>query len=150
MTIQSKCRWIVLQLKNTNQIHFQSIYTCLIIVLVNRIVKISGKSRCLESNHTKIKKWKLQTRFYWVCSWKCNICHAPSTGLNGIQFSILNVLESLIPLIPKDQIKYNNTEMKSGRHFTAATQHLTPAFVKFFKLHTTWSDKKNDQTLNRV
>ena len=33
----------------------------------------------------------------------------PSSGLSGIQFSILNVLESLIP---KDQKKYNNTEMK--------------------------------------
>ena len=30
----------------------------------------------------------------------------PSTGLSGIQFSILNVLESLIP---NDQKKYNNT-----------------------------------------
>ena len=28
---------------------------------------------------------------------KCNISHAPSTGLNGTQFSILNVLKSLIP-----------------------------------------------------
>ena len=41
----------------------------------------------------------------------CNISYAPSTGLSGIQFSILNVLESLIA---KDQTKYNNTEMKSG------------------------------------
>ena len=40
--------------------------------------------------------------------------HTPSTGLSGIQFSILNVLESLIA---KDQKKYNNTEMKSGRLF---------------------------------
>ena len=30
-------------------------------------------------------------------------------------------------LIPKDQKKYNNTEMKYGRLFTAATQHLTTA-----------------------
>ena len=50
----------------------------------------------------------------------------PSTGLSGIQFTILNVLESLIL---KDQIKYNNTEMKVGQLFTAATQHLTPAVV---------------------
>ena len=33
---------------------------------------------------------------------KCNISHAPNTGLSGTQFSILNVLESLMP---KDQIK---------------------------------------------
>ena len=40
---------------------------------------------------------------------KCNISHAPSTGLSGTQFSILNVWESLIP---KDQKKYN-TEIKN-------------------------------------
>ena len=50
----------------------------------------------------------------------------PSTGLRGIQFSILNVLESLIS---KDQKKYNNTEMRWGRLFTAATQYLTLAVV---------------------
>ena len=38
----------------------------------------------------------------------------PGTGLSSIQFSILNVLESLIL---KDQKKYNNTEMKSGATF---------------------------------
>ena len=32
--------------------------------------KILIKSRSLESNQTKIKRWKLQTRFYWVCSWE--------------------------------------------------------------------------------
>ena len=57
---------------------------------------------------------------------RCNISHAPSTGLSGTQFSILNVLEALIP---KDQKNNNNTEMKSGRLCTAATQHLTPAVV---------------------
>ena len=49
---------------------------------------------------------------------KCNISHTPSTDLSDIHFLILNVLESLIA---KEQKKYNNTEMKSGRHFTAAT-----------------------------
>ena len=43
---------------------------------------------------------------------KCNISHAHYHRLEtGIQFSILKVLESLIP---KDQKKYKNTEMKSG------------------------------------
>ena len=65
---------------------------------------------------------------------KCNISHAPS----GIQFPILNVLESLIP---KDQKKYNNTEMKSGRLFTAATQHLTLAVVNI---------KSNQRKINRL
>ena len=37
-----------------------------------------------------------------------------STGLSVIQFSILNALKSLIP---KDQKKYNNIEMKSERLF---------------------------------
>ena len=32
-----------------------------------------------------------------------------STGISGIQFSVLNVLESLTP---EDQNTYNNTEMK--------------------------------------
>ena len=36
---------------------------------------------------------------------KCN----PSTGLSGTEFSILNELKSLIP---KDQKKYNNTELE--------------------------------------
>ena len=57
---------------------------------------------------------------------KCNIFHAPSTGLSGIQFWTLNVLESMIP---KDKKKYNTTEMKSGRLFTVATKHFTPAVV---------------------
>ena len=57
---------------------------------------------------------------------KRNISYAPSTSLRGIQSSILNVLKSLNP---KDQKKYNNTEMKSGRLFTTTTQHLIPAVV---------------------
>ena len=42
-----------------------------------------------------------------------------NTGLSCVQFSILNVLESLVL---KDQKKYNNTEMKSGDFFTATTR----------------------------
>ena len=80
-------------------------------------VNILIKSRSLESNQTKKKKKrKLQTRLYWVCSWeimKSATSPTPlSIGLSGIQFSILNVLESLIP---KEQKKNNNAEMKSGR-----------------------------------
>ena len=47
---------------------------------------------------------------------KCNISHAPSTALSGIQFTILNVSESLIP---KDQ--------KNMTTLTASKQYLTPA-----------------------
>ena len=54
----------------------------------------------------------------------CNISQAPSTGLSSIQLSILNVLESLIPKDQKNITKYNNTEMKQERLFTAATQHI--------------------------
>ena len=32
--------------------------------------KYSGKIWSPKSNQTKIKKWKLQTWFYWVCSWE--------------------------------------------------------------------------------
>ena len=53
----------------------------------------------------------------------------PSTGLSGIQFSILNVLE--YPEGPEKNIT-TLLKMKSGRLFTAATQHLTPAIVKLF------------------
>ena len=93
--------------------------------------KISGKSWSFKSNQTKTKKWKLQTRgFYWVCSWeimqKCNISHAPSTGLSKTQFSILNVLE---PLIPKDQKNITTLRLKSRRLLAVFTQHLTPIVV---------------------
>ena len=54
---------------------------------------------------------------------KCNISHAPSHRLKQLQ----NVLESLDPEEPEK--KHNNTERKSGRHFTAASQHLTPTVV---------------------
>ena len=72
--------------------------------------KHSGKSRSLKSNQTKIKEWN----FYWVCSWdkeKCNIPHAPSTALSGIQFSILNVLKLLIP---KDQKNITTLKWRRG------------------------------------
>ena len=46
------------------------------------------------------------------------ISHATITGLSGTQFSILIVLESLIP---KDQKKYNNTKMKSIHIITSPT-----------------------------
>ena len=91
--------------------------------------KKSGKVRTFESNQSKFNTWKLQTRFYWVCSWgimKMATSLTPRTGLSGFQFSTLKVLESLIP---NDQKKYNNTEMKSGRLFAVATQHLTPSVV---------------------
>jgi hypothetical protein len=51
----------------------------------------------------------------------------PSTGLSVSQFSTLN---SAGINDPKRQKKYNVTAVKYGQHFTAATQHLTPAVVK--------------------
>ena len=48
------------------------------------------------------------------------------TECMSVILDLLTVLESLIP---KDQKKYNNLEMKSGRLFTAATQHSTPALA---------------------
>jgi hypothetical protein len=33
--------------------------------------------------------------------------------------------------IPNDKKKYNNTKVKYGQIFTAATQHLTPAIVMY-------------------
>ena len=59
---------------------------------------------------------------------KCNISHAPSTGISDIQFSILNVLDSLIPI---DQKKYNSTEMKSGYFFRPLLS--TDVIIKKYK-----------------
>ena len=58
-----------------------SIFTILIVTTWNRVLvwlyntlKNSGKSRSFKSNQTKIKRWKLQTWFYWVC-WKLLSMH---------------------------------------------------------------------------
>ena len=56
---------------------------------------------------------------------KWNLSHVPSTGLIVIQFSILHVLESLIP---KDQNK-KTTLRWSERLFMGTTQHLGPTLV---------------------
>ena len=45
----------------------------------------------------------------------------PSTGLSGI----LNT-KCIEVIDPEGPEKYNKNEMKQGRLFTAATQHLTP------------------------
>jgi hypothetical protein len=52
--------------------------------------------------------------------------------LSGTQFSTLNSAGINDPEGPE---KYNNTEVKYGQLFTAATRHLTPA-VYFNLLHT--------------
>ena len=73
-------------------------------------IKILEKSRSLDSNQTKKKDMKIADSVLLSLSRdNGNNSHALSTGLNGIQFLILNVFESLIP---KDQKKYNNTEKK--------------------------------------
>jgi hypothetical protein len=56
----------------------------------------------------------------------------PSTGLSGTQFSTLSADIN----DPEGPEKYNNTEVKYGATFTAATQHLTPAVVKNKNLET--------------
>ena len=62
---------------------------------------ISSKCRSLMSNQTKITNWKLQNRFFLLEIMKSATFLTPtSTDLSGIQFSTLEVLESLIP---KDQ-----------------------------------------------
>jgi hypothetical protein len=58
----------------------------------------------------------------------------PLTGLSGTQSSTLNSAGINNPEGPE---KYNNTEVKYGAtFFTAATQHLTPAVVKYKNLET--------------
>jgi hypothetical protein len=48
-----------------------------------------------------------------------------STGLNGTQFSSNGIND------PEGPEKYNNTKVKKGQFFTAATQNLTPAVIKY-------------------
>jgi hypothetical protein len=50
----------------------------------------------------------------------------PSTGLSCTQFSTLKSAGLNDPEGPE---KYNNTEVKYGATYTAATQHLTPAVL---------------------
>jgi hypothetical protein len=58
-----------------------------------------------------------------------------STGLSGTQFSIqFSTLNSAGINDLKGPEKYNNTEVKYGATFTAATQHLTCAVVKYKNL----------------
>jgi hypothetical protein len=64
---------------------------------------------------------------------KCNIPHAPSTGLSGTQLSTLNIVGINYPEGPE---KYINTDVKYGPTFTAAKQHLTSAVVKNKNLET--------------
>ena len=90
--------------------------------VLNTNLKNSGKKSIPreQPNQNKIENCRLGLSLFMRDNGKCNIFHAPSTGLSGIQFSILNVFESLIQ---KDQTKNNNTEMKSGRLFTTANQN---------------------------
>ena len=53
---------------------------------------------------------------------KCNISHAPA-------WAVLNLNTKCIGVIDPEGPEKNNTEMKSVRLFTAATQHLTTLAV---------------------
>jgi hypothetical protein len=53
--------------------------------------------------------------------------------LSSTQFSTLNSAGINDPEGPE---KYNNTEVKYGASFAAATQHLTPAVGKYKNLET--------------
>jgi hypothetical protein len=48
---------------------------------------------------------------------------------NISQDTIFNINE-LEPMIRKDQKRWNNTEVKCGHGFRAATRHMTPAVVR--------------------
>jgi hypothetical protein len=52
----------------------------------------------------------------------------PTTDFSGTQFSTLKGAGLNDPEGPE---KYNNTEVKYGVTFSAATQHLTPAVVMY-------------------
>jgi hypothetical protein len=54
-----------------------------------------------------------------------------STGLSGTRFSTLKFRTGINDPEPE---KFDNTEVKYGQLFTAATQHLTHAVVKYKNL----------------
>ena len=100
-------------------------------IIVKKLIRFHfkkiGKKSIPREQPNKIRIWKLQTWFNWVCWWEIMESAVspmpPSTGFTGIQYSILNAF-------PKDQKKYYNTHWDEGVWmFTAATQHLTPAVV---------------------
>jgi hypothetical protein len=64
---------------------------------------------------------------------KCNIPHAPSTGLSSTQFSTLNSAGINDPEGPE---KYNNTEVKYGATFYRYHKALEPVVVKYKNLET--------------
>ena len=107
-TLSSSYVWAVYRHKNNDyklQIVRTFSYKC---IYINSF-RNSGEKSIPREQQSQNKEWKLQTRLHWVCSWEImksatSLTH-PSTCLNGTQFSILNVLESLIGM--------NNTEMKS-------------------------------------
>jgi hypothetical protein len=92
-----------------------------------------------HNNHNKIT-WKLQTHFDLVCPWgimkKCNIPHAPSTGLSGTQFATLKSAWINDPEGPKNIITLRYI---TGHLFAVATRHLTHAVVKYKHMEEWWS-----------
>ena len=73
-------------LKSTTSLSlFELIKALQSIMYCNKVfipLKNSGKSRSLDCNQTKIKKWKLHTRFYWICSREKMKCATSLTPLS--------------------------------------------------------------------
>ena len=78
-----------------------------------------------------LEKSTFHLQFNWVWPWESveieTSMTPPSISLSGIQFSIPMYLNHWSRRTGK---KYNNTQMKSGRLFIAATQNLTSAEMK--------------------
>jgi hypothetical protein len=91
----------------------------------------------LNNNNNNKTTWQLQTRFDWVCTWRirklCNIPHAPITGLRGIQFSTLAVLEFIISKAQK------NVNTKSYMSVCFLYKALISSFYIHFPNLTKWT-----------
>ena len=108
-----------LSISKEKSMTISSLSNLLINYLINvekQSIKISGKKSIPREQPNQNKEIKIATSaissLFMKDNEKCNISHAPSTGLSSIQFSMLNVLESLIP---KDQ--KNIPTLRWWRHF---------------------------------
>ena len=107
-----KIKVIQPQTKTTQHKGILQIYIFFMYMYFIKVIKIP-----VEADPSKATKPKLISE-----NEKCIFSHPPSTSLSTIQFTTFKVLESLIP---KDQKKYNNTEMKS---------YKSPINIRFFSI----------------
>ena len=101
-----------------------------------------------EQPNQNEKRWKLQTRFYWVCAWEImksttvTSLTPPSTGLISIQFRTLTII--LVSLIPMDQKKYNTDTKSIVEYVTYKNKQVTIVFHTHFYILKLWNFVSRD------